>query len=1283
MICASCGAENREGASFCESCGAALARACPQCGAEARPEARFCDSCGHRLDPVPSPGSLPGTSPPLVRIEIAGGLPTAFVGGRYQVQRFLGEGSKKRVYLVHDSQLDRDVAFALLKNDGLDADSLTRIRREAQAMGRLGDHPHIVTIHDIGDEAGQPYIVSQFMAGGDLAGVIGQSEERRLPIGEGLRIVDQVCQALEHAHTNGVIHRDVKPSNVWLTADGTAKLGDFGLAVALDRSRLTQAGMMVGTVAYMSPEQALGGEVTPRSDLYSLGCLFYELVTGRPPFIGDESVAIVTQHLNTPPVSPSWHVPDLAPGLEELILRLLQKDAEKRPTSAADVRQALSHLAQDQQARPAESPANGNSAGSMQTDNGNDPVYRQTFVGRESELRQLQSAFDSALSGQGSLVTLVGEPGIGKTALSEQLATYVAVRGGKTLVGHCYEEGSLSLPYLAFVEALRTYVLNREPEDLKKELGTNAGDVARIVSEIRERVDVEPRVAAGNPEEDRWRLLQAVSGFLRNASTVQPLLLVLEDLHWADRGTLDLLLHLARNLAGSRLLVIGTYRDVEVDRGHPLSNTLAELRRATSFQRIALRGLTVDEVHRMMNVIRGQDVPWSRAEAIHRQTEGNPLFVQEVLRYLVEEGLVVREGGQYVRTDGSDPNSGIPEGLRDVIGKRLSRLSEKANQLLSVAAVIGRDFRLDVLQQVAGLPEDEIDTYLKEAMDRSIVEERQALGALAFRFTHAFFRQTLYEELFPSRRLRLHQQVARGLEVIYVRRLEEHASELAEHYAQSTDSADLQKALHYSEVAADRSTQVFAYSEAARQLERALQIQEVLDSDDTAKRCDLLLALGDALMASGEPQRVAEQVAKDAFDLAEGLAASSRASAAGRMALVAMERYGGVTAQLSPEYRLWAERLDRYATDDLDRACADAAMFFALNLDDQTAAVARARSALQLARKIGTPTALFQAGRPAVFPSSPFPHEETYQIARELASCGRSGVDLFTLARTLYGATSVLWNHGDRAAAEAVWREIEEMAGRTNDTYVVLRRPFIASVRAALDGRLEEAVAAALDLRERAEELGSGDFGRLWGANLQVRPLILMGRAQEAETEQSSSGRFGTLGPLRFLALAHLGQVDECREWVEKQAGRPGPWSNVLMPTLECATLVGATETAAQLAAQLLRRVPPSFLSNPEHAQTSAGRLLSMAAVLEGKLDQAEDYCRQAIAASERARFRPELALCYLQLAEVILKQQEELEASNAAQARDHLDFAIREFEAMKMAPSLERALALKTRLNA
>ena len=434
--------------------------------------------------------------------------PTSFADGRYQVKEFLGEGGKKKVYLAHDTVLDREVALGVIKTEALDETSRTRITREAQAMARLGDHPNILQIHDLGDEGGQPYMVLPLMPGGDVEALIENAPDHRLPLEQAIEIAKEVGRGLEFAHASSIVHRDIKPGNVWLTDDGTAKIGDFGLAVATDRSRLTQEGIMVGTVSYMPPEQAMGGEVTGKADLYSLGAMLYEMVTGRPPFLGDDSVAIIGQHLNTPPVAPTWHNPGCPTALEALVLRLLEKDPNNRPASAGEVLQALEAI--DLEAGPEPS---------MQEPQVQAPVYGRTFVGREAELRQLHTAFDSAMSGEGSLVMVVGEPGIGKTSLCEQLATYVTLRRGMALVGHCYEEGSLSLPYLAFVEAMRSYVLARDTDDLKEELGSGAAEVARIVSEIRERVDVEPS-APTDPEEDRYRLLQAVSTFLRNASSV-------------------------------------------------------------------------------------------------------------------------------------------------------------------------------------------------------------------------------------------------------------------------------------------------------------------------------------------------------------------------------------------------------------------------------------------------------------------------------------------------------------------------------------------------------------------------------------------------------------------------------------------------------------------------------------------------------------------------------------------------------------------------------------------
>ena len=1125
MQCPSCGHENREGRKFCAECGAALENLCPFCGARNEPGEKFCGDCGASLTSQSPPAATSTASPPSEPAE----QPTSFADGRYQVTKFLGEGGKKLVYLAHDEILDREVAFALIKTEGLDETSRTRITREAQAMGRLGTHPHIVTVFDLGEHDGQPYIVTELMGGGDVEGFIEDVDHGHLPLEQTLGIAKATCRGLEFAHSKGIVHRDLKPGNVWLTADGTAKIGDFGLAVATDRSRLTQEGMMVGTVSYMPPEQAMGGEVTAQADLYSLGAMLYEMVTGRPPFVGDDSVAIIGQHLNTPPVAPTWHNPDVPPALETLVLRLLEKDASSRPASAAEVLDALDAIDVGAPVEPVSSDA---------AHTGPDPTYRHTFVGREAEVRQLHTAFDKAMSGEGSLVMVVGEPGIGKTTICEQLGTYAKLRGGMTLVGHCYEEGSLSLPYLAFVEAMRTYVLERDPDGLRSDLGSGASEVARIVSEVRERLDVEPS-DPGDPEQDRYRLMQSVTSFLTNAASVQPLVIVLEDLHDADRGTLDMLTHVSRNLSGARLMFVGTYRDVEVDRSHPLSGVLAELRRVANFDRIGLRGLTADEVQRMMAAISGHDVQWSVSEAVYRQTEGNPLFVQEVLRYLVEQGHFARGHDGTARQ--TPPEMSLPEGLRDVIGKRLAGLSDQCNTVLSVAAVIGREFSLHVLQGVAGLTEEDLYAALEEASDVGIVEERSSVAAaVTFRFAHAFFRQTLYDETFAPRRIRVHQQVGQALEEVYSARLEDHAAEMAEHFAHSSDEAGLSKALQYGEMAAERAMSVYAYGEAVRLLEQAVQVQEVLDPDAKDKRCDLLLALARSLGPAGDPLRVMEHVAPEAFTLAEALNDEARASTASLAAINGFMRHSTGALMNTPEFAEWAQRADRYAEPGTrDRVYADSALS---GIEMSTGRMGEARRiterAMATARQLDDPEALFHIAFTMISRQwAPQHIRESFELAREFAALPREGVSPITLFTVLVACVGVHLQWGERERAEALLADIQDLADRTQDPLMILRTHSRKAEMGVLDGQLEWALAEVETMTAMGEEMGTPLANRLQAVLVGFRPLLHLGQAEKAleEVRVLEDDVFGreAIG-VRAIALAALGRTEEAVDMVHR-----------------------------------------------------------------------------------------------------------------------------------------------------
>ena len=1267
MKCPKCGYENREEAEFCRECGQSLQLdvVCPQCGYTSPQGSKFCDKCGHPLaEPTPTPISQAPTSPE----------PTSFAGGRYQVKRFLGEGGKKKVYLVHDNTLDRDVAFALIKTEKLDDEARTRITREAQAMGKLGDHPNIMGIHDMGEENGQPYIVIPLMPGGDVEGLIEKAPEHRLPLEQAISITKSVCHGLEFAHSKGIIHRDLKPGNVWMSADGIAKIGDFGLAVAVDLSRLTQEGMMVGTVSYMPPEQAMGGKVTLKADLYSLGAMLYEMVTGRPPFIGDDSVAIIGQHINTSVVSPTWHRVDLPPGLEVLILQLLEKDPEKRPDSAGDVLKTLESI---EQGKVEKEPSQVTAAPES-------PLYRRVFVGREPEQKQLQAAFDGAMSGQGTLVMVVGEPGIGKTALCEQLSTYVTLRGGKTLVGHCYEEGSLSLPYLAFVEAMRSYVLSRESRDLRRELGTGAADVARIVSEVREKLKVELRPPE-SPEEERYRLFQAVTSFLTSAAKVQPILVVLEDLHDSDKGTLEMLTHVSRNLSGARLLIVGTYRDVEVDRTHPLSAALAELRRVATFNRVLLRGLNPDEVRRMLESITREEVPWSLAEAVHRQTEGNPLFVQEVVRYLVEEGLISREEGQWKATQ---LEMSIPEGLRDVVGKRLSGLSQECNRILSIASVIGRDFRLAVLQKVADVSDDELFAALEEAKGAAVVKERSTVGAaVTYRFTHAFFRQTLYEEIIAPRRIRLHQQVGQALEEVYEKRLEEHAAELAEHFSYSPDSEGLAKAVSYGEMAAERASSVYAFGEASRLLEQALKVQEVLDPEDKAKRCDLLLALSQALRYNVEPRRTLDVELPEAFSLAEAIGDSTRASRACGEAFSSLYLYRALPAFGTPEAAEWAKRADQHASRDTrERVVADILLgAYACQTGCQNEGLPLLHRAIDLGRRIGDNRLFTIAARTWVsYALTPHHIEECGRLADELMHASATGTDWLLDAHSYYGIGIVLLYLGQRESATQVWRKAQKIYERTRLPIHMAESMDIEAQLAAIDGRLEEAIEITRRIIAFGQEFGMSEITNILVSNVGLRPRILTGRGTRLLQNYVEYSREALRRDLRTFCLAHLGRITEATAQLQQfVVGRPNigtaqdetqAWRDVL--NLESAVLVGHKEAAGLL----LKRLSGSGIRTTGIWHfTCVDRHLGAAAGLLGRHEEARNHYQEAIEVCTDMRFRPELALTRLQLAELLLEHYPD----EKKEALEHLDFAINEFREMKMQPSLERALRHKEILGA
>ena len=352
---------------------------------------------------------------------------------------------------------------------------------------------------------------------------------------------------------------------------------------------------------------------------------------------------------------------------------------------------------------------------------------------------ELKACLEDALSGRGRLVTLVGEPGIGKTRTALELATYAGLRQAQVLWGRCYEEQGAP-PYWPWVQAIRSYVRDIDAEQLHLDMGAGAADIGQVVSDVRDRLPGLEAPPQLEPEQARFRLFDSITAFLKGASRRQPLVLVLDDLHWADHPSLLLLEFVARELSNARLLVIGAYRDVELSRQHPLSRTLGELTRSAEggFQRVLLRGLDRKMWGGSSSWASGIIPPSGMVEAVHRQTEGNPLFVTEVVRLLVQEGALIPgpspsgRGVAQGRGEADSWNVRIPEGVREVIGRRLDRLSERCNETLTIASVVGREFTLEqispLIEDISG---DRLLEVLDEALSARVIEELpRAVGPL-------------------------------------------------------------------------------------------------------------------------------------------------------------------------------------------------------------------------------------------------------------------------------------------------------------------------------------------------------------------------------------------------------------------------------------------------------------------------------------------------------------------------------------------------------------------------
>jgi DNA-binding SARP family transcriptional activator len=449
------------------------------------------------------------------------------------------------------------------------------------------------------------------------------------------------------------------------------------------------------------------------------------------------------------------------------------------------------------------------------------------FVGRAHETARLGDALDDALAGRGRLVVLTGEQGIGKTRIAMEVGEEARRRGALVLWGRCYEREGAP-PFWPWVQALRAYAATCDPAFVRSQLPRQAALVAELVPDLRERVpELETWPSPHDPAEARFQLFDAVATLLGRAARVTPLVIVLDDLHASDAGSLLLLEFVARELAGARVLLVGTCRDAELRRGHPLVGTLAELTRERLFERVSMGGLSEPEVREFIEATIDSPLPPALARTVHQRTEGNPLFVTEVVRLVMHERSLVDRAGR-------DWSVRVPESVRDVIRRRLDRFSPQCNEVLRLAAVLGREFDLEQLRVLFGEASvDELLSLIDEACAAQAVEEVPEVID-RYRFTHGLIQETLLEELAATRRVRLHARIAEALEALYGEEVDEHAAELAHHFAAARGVLGSRGLIRYSRVAGEQALAAHAFDEALAHFRRALDAKRGETMDDEA-----------------------------------------------------------------------------------------------------------------------------------------------------------------------------------------------------------------------------------------------------------------------------------------------------------------------------------------------------------------------------------------------------------------------------------------------------------------
>ena len=905
------------------------------------------------------------------------------------------------------------------------------------------------------------------------------------------------------------------------------------------------------------------------------------------------------------------------------------------------------------------------------------------FVGRQRELGTLKTALENALSGHGSVAMLAGEPGIGKTRIAQELSNYARSSGADVLWGRSYEEAGTP-PFWPWIEVTRSLVRGKHKEQLLSDMGSGAADVAEIVPDVKATLPDLPPPPPLEPEQARFRLFDSLTTFLTNISQTQPLTLVLEDLHWADTPSLRMLDFLSGRIADAPIFVVGAYRDAEVTPDHPLNETLANLSREPGFRLEALHRFSTQETRHLIEATGGHSPTEELVQRIQEHTDGNPLFVNEVVRLLGERD----ESGSMKGSTSEE--LAVPKGVRAVTRQRLRRLSPLCNQVLTTASVVGREFEFRLLLKLTEETESALSAALDEAVQAHLVEELPRQPG-RYHFSHSLIQQAQAEELSVTQRVRLHSQIAEALEVIYGDEgyVSEHAAELAHHFAEAHTVLGAEKMVRHSIMAGEGALAAHAWHEALPYFQLALDSREGSSSWEgkgqgvDPQSAKILYGLARAQLATFEIAQGQESVdvLRRAFDAFLTLGDTTNAVVAATL----RHRFETFT---TGTFEMAARALDLVAPDSIEAG--------------------------YLLRKRGASLAIDKDYKGA---------REDYDRALEIAR--REG-DRILEALAVYMITSIHFYQGQwKEAVEQALRAME-LAQSSDDLLmlVVTRNMCALSLINLGDG--DEAQLHATAGLEAAERLRNSG----WLTNMLRHNTALAILRGEWKVAQEFNARTLAVSPRDANALGHgalrnlhLGNIEEsrdhCKQLLEvvpevvvsvgllhSPAAETVPLfgrvtgttdlsdhaesvaeevlSSPSMPDgFKLAARVGLALIAVQRIDAVSAKEQYSSLESQRGTQQRAviccDRLLGLLSQTMGNMNQAVAHFEDALAFCRKAGYRPELAWTCCDYADCLLQREGEGDRANATSL---LDESLAISTELGMRPLMERVQSRREKLG-